>query len=207
VVIQKLRQHAAVLPLCKIHRYCKKPLAKIHKLPDPPRKTATTNKSQRLNTFTTKTKKLSARKSAPTHEERPETLERQRPSFSQIAKYVRDLKRPQNVHHPRPRRREREEVASQRTGGKRHSKHYYPIAVQRTVKTENPNESTPLGGRRWDRNFLPFFELLISQMLLLGTSGFLLLFFFFFFFNFLKNNFVGFKSLADFLLFFSNLQK
>jgi hypothetical protein len=108
VVIQKLRQHAAVLPLCKIHRYCKNPLAKIHKLPDLPRKTATTNKSQRLNTFTTKMKKLSARKSAPTHEERPETLERQRRLFSQIALYVRDLKRPQNVHHPRPRERERE---------------------------------------------------------------------------------------------------
>jgi hypothetical protein len=53
-------------------------------------------------------KKLSARKSAPTHEERPETLERQRRLFSQIALYVRDLKRPQNVHHPRPRERERE---------------------------------------------------------------------------------------------------
>ncbi len=94
-----------------------KPPCKNTQKPRSAKKNCDNKQISETNTFTTKMKKLSARKSAPTHVERPETLERQRRLFSQIAKYLRDLKGPQNVHHSRPRAREREEVAAQRTGG------------------------------------------------------------------------------------------
>jgi hypothetical protein len=144
-----------------------KPPCKNKEKPRSAKKNYDNKQISETNTFTTKMKKLSARKSAPTNEERPETLKRQRRLFSQIAKYLRDLKdHKMFTTHARERETERDRGSRRPTDrGKRHSKPYYPSAVQRTVKTENPNESTPLGGRRWDRNFLRFFEVLISQML------------------------------------------